>query len=225
MHRILPRLHLLTATVLVALATAGCTEGPAPESSDAGGTPAASLLAPAGQAGDTASTGDADATGAGTLTCEVYCSETRLRTANARISWIGPGMFQGGPSPAASPTAEQLQTTVFKDGYDKDLYASFSTLGDGQGLSPQAASVLPEPQMRAYDLSILAVAQPTAGPGLLAASADDPAARTSVEVEGLEPGMRYTWRIVFSTADGQETSETVTCEAPVCPADLQEATP
>ena len=221
MHRILPRLHLLTAAMLIALAATGCAEGLVPEPSEAGGAPAASLPAP----GDTEPTSDAGTAGAGTLTCEVYCSEIRLRIANARISWIGPGMFQGGPSPAASPVAEQLQTTVFKDGYDKDLYASFSTLGDGQGLSPQAAAVLPEPQMRAYDLSILDVAQPTAGPGLLAASADDPAARTSVEVEGLEPGMRYTWRIVFSTADSQETTETVTCEAPVCPADIQEATP
>ena len=54
----------------------------------------------------------------------------------------------------------------------------------------------------------------------------DPAARTSVEVEGLEPGMRYTWRLVIETADGREISETVTCEAPVCPADMQgEAVP
>ncbi len=213
MHRILPRLHLPVAALLVALAAiSGCAEvSPEPSAADdeaaAGAQPAAALPA-----------GDADSAGAGTLTCEVYCSETRLRTANARVSWIGPGMFQGPAAASAAPVAEQLQTTVYKDGYDKDLYASFSTLGSGAGLSPQAAAVLPEPEMRAYDLSILRVAEPSP----LAASAADPAARTSVEVEGLEPGMRYTWRIVFGTEDGQQTSETVTCEAPVCPADIQE---
>ncbi len=161
---------------------------------------------------------------AGTLTCEVYCSEVRLRTANARISWIGPGMFRGAAA-AAAPAAEKLQTTVYKGGFDRDLYASFPTLGGGQALAPQAAGLLPEPEMRAYDLTIVDVGRPTAGRGLLAANADDPAARTSVEVQGLEPGMRYTWRIVTELAGGEEVSETVTCEAPVCPADIQEDAP
>ncbi len=216
MHRNLPRPHLLTTVVLLALALSGCAEGPAPDPSTADGTPAAALPATPGPSG-----GD-DAAGAGSVTCEVYCSETRLRTANARISWLGAGTFPGAASPAASAVGEQLQATVFKNGYDQDLYASFSTLGSGQELSPQAAGVLPEPEMRAYDLTILEVAEPSP----LAASIDDPAARKSVEVEGLEPGMRYTWRVVFKTADGQEISETVTCEAPVCPADIRaEVTP
>ncbi len=218
MRRTLPRLHLLIAAVLVAIAVSGCAQVRSPEPAAADAEPAAG----AEPAGAEPAGGSESASGAGTLTCEVYCSETRLRTANARISWIGPGMFQGASAASASPVAEQLQTTVYKNGYDKDLYASFSTLGSGQGLSAASASALPEPEMRAYDLQILQVAEPTAAPGELSASSEEPAARTSVEVEGLEPGMRYTWRIVFGSGGGQESSETVTCEAPVCPADIQE---
>ena len=193
MNRSSPPLPLLIVAALAALAvTVGC----------AAAQPAAD---PATDSG---------------LTCEVYCSETKLRTANARISWIGPGAVAAGPEAAA---AELLQTTVYKNGFAQDLYASFPTLGSGQEMAPEAAEALPEPEMRAYDLAILEVARPAAS-GPQAAGADDPGARTSVEVEGLEPGMRYTWRIVFETADGQ-ASETVTCEAPVCPADLQEENP
>ena len=41
-------------------------------------------------------------------------------------------------------------------------------------------------------------------------------------VEGLEPGLNYIWRVVIETDDGSLVSETVTCQAPVCPADIQE---
>lgn len=193
MKRIAPRFRLLAVTVLAALAAAG--------------------LPAAAQPPEDAS---------GSLTCEVYCSETRLRTAVARLSWISPRMFQGASPTPAGPVAEELQTTVFKNGFAKDLYARFPTLSSGEDPQPAAAAALPEPKMRAYDLEIRRVEPPTAPPGSLMPSADVPAARTTVEIEDLEPGMTYTWRIVTGTAGGQEVAETVTCVAPVCPADFRE---
>ncbi len=145
----------------------------------------------------------------GSLTCEVSCSETELRTAVARISWLGPRTPAGGG--AAGPSlAEELQTTVYKGGFDRDLYASFA-LG-GEATEPKTATDLP-----AYDLELVEVTRPAGR--LEAAAGGGGAARTTVVVEGLEPGMVYTWRLVFETAEGRMISETVTCEAPMCTAD------
>ncbi len=165
--------------------------------------------------GGTVSASDAEpAVRAADLTCEVYCSETKLRTVNAKLSWIGPSVapearpgdeLAGG----TEPVAEQLQTTVYKGGFDKDLYASF--LLSGEAAEPRPASDLP-----AYDLEVLGVERP---PELRPSGTDDEPARTTVEIEGLEPGMSYTWRVVIETAGGQEITETVTCEAPTCTAD------
>ncbi len=80
-------------------------------------------------------------------------------------------------------------------------------------MAPETASGLP-----AYDLEILEVVRPTAISETPALE-DAGEARTVIEIGGLEPGMRYTWRLVVETAGGQEISETVTCEAPVCTAD------
>lgn len=142
------------------------------------------------------------------LTCEVYCSETELRTAIARISWTGPGAS----GPAA---AEILQTTVYKGGFDRDLYASFPL---GGGAAPEA------PSLPAYDLEILEIGRPAAASGGPAPEADSEA-RTSVEIGGLEAGIKYIWRVVVETAAGRQISETVTCEAPVCTADYQPGGP
>ncbi len=196
MSRIPFRHHALAAAVLAVLpGSTGCTAAQPPPGSDGGAEPAG---------------GDAG------LTCEVYCSETRLGTANVRLSWIGPAVLAA----AAEPAAEQLQTTVYKGGFDRDLYASFPVTGETS--EPQAPSERrPAPELPAYDLKILEVQRPADSP----AARTGEAPRTTVELEGLEPGMKYTWRVVFETAAGRQVSETVTCEAPVCTADQADGGP
>jgi len=39
-------------------------------------------------------------------------------------------------------------------------------------------------------------------------------------IENLEPGVNYTWRVAIETAAGRIVSAPITCEAPVCPADI-----
>jgi hypothetical protein len=39
-------------------------------------------------------------------------------------------------------------------------------------------------------------------------------------VEGLEPGVNYTWRIAIETESGRIVSESTTIRAVVCPADM-----
>jgi hypothetical protein len=155
------------------------------------------------------------------LSCEVFCSETKLRTANARIRWTLAAPA-GGPRALGlgevANAAQRLETTVFKDGFEKGLYASFPTLEPGRRMeaAPTARSAMPT--LRAYELEVIEVEQ-SSGVRALAAGGD---LEGSTVVEGLEPGMSYTWRIVLETAGGRLVSGALTCQAPVCPADLRE---
>ena len=159
------------------------------------------------------------------VTCEVFCSETKLRTANARINWTlaaGPGGLEALGLGDMSSGEQRLETTVFKNGFDKNLYASFKTLERGTGIQPVMESAMESGTMRAYQLQIIEVERPAG----LEALTTGGAMQTGTVIEGLEPGMNYTWRVVIETDDGQMISKTVTCQAPVCPADFrEEATP
>jgi hypothetical protein len=79
-------------------------------------------------------------------------------------------------------------------------------------------------QLPALDLTIAGITRPFfegISPGeLLGAEPEDQ--ETSVVVEGLEAGVTYSWRLRLLTTEGLEVSEPVSCQAPVCPADLQE---
>lgn len=216
MHAIEQALAAAVVAVLVS-GPGGCSGGPPPAEPPLAGpapaepapaVPAPSLPAGAG-VGDPTS-GDAPTGDAMKLTCEVYCSETELRTARVRLSWIGPGRLAG---PTAAEVTEELQATVFKGGFDRDLFARIPVRGEAG--EPPAAPDLP-----ALDLEVVEVVEPSLPPGAGPAGEDDEAVRTTVEIEGLEPGTTYTWRVVVETAGGREVSETVTCVAPVCTADF-----
>lgn len=46
-----------------------------------------------------------------------------------------------------------------------------------------------------------------------------PADKSSLESEGIEPGINYYWRILTLTSNGWVPSETARCEGPICPVD------
>lgn len=149
------------------------------------------------------------------LVCEVYCSETELRTALARLRWAQvPGQ---GPEAASPPLPQRLDATVFHDGFAKDLYVSLP-LAPGQ--EPAAAvpsatvSRRGQAELRAFQIRL------AEGEPLFSAQGTRPEEdENAVVVENLEPGMSYTWRLVFAGAAGG-AAPTVTCQAPVCPADM-----
>jgi len=177
---------------------------------------------PAAPAVPTASETAATAPGSG-LKCETYCSLERRGTVNARITWRSSGVT-GGAEAAPAPRQERLETTVFSGGFERGLYASFPLLGPGQEMQEVAESQRAMPDLPAYDLRILSVergSRPEAAPGAPGQpAAPEPA--NEVVVEGLEPGLSYTWRLVVQTGPGSSVSGTVTCMAPVCPADRAE---
>jgi hypothetical protein len=152
-----------------------------------------------------------------TLTCEVYCSPTKLRTANARIRWqVAPSSDLAAAGADNLARAEQrLEATVFKNGFEKDLFISLPVVqpNSDQLAAPRVSSR--QRGLRAFQIRLADVARPQSM-DRLAAGTDEVVA----EIENLEPGMKYTWRVAIDTAARDFVSQTVTCQAPVCPADM-----
>jgi hypothetical protein len=116
---------------------------------------------------------------------------------------------------------------VVKSGFARDLYASFPMHEAAGGATPRLAASATERSggtLRAYDLRLLSVVRPhivgEAAPGTLDVAPERQ--ETSVVVEGLEPGLRYTWRVRLEGPQGWRESAPAICAAPICPADIRE---
>lgn len=154
-----------------------------------------------------------------TVTVEVFCSDTKLRTSNARIRWSMPRAALDAKGLASFAGAEQgLETTVYKNGFDKGLlvFLPVSPATSDRPVVPQAQTK--QPPVRAFQISLIEVEQPKT------ALAPEAASEMGVVVEGLEPGVNYTWRIAIDTGTGRIVSPSVTSQALVCPADLVPST-
>jgi len=147
-----------------------------------------------------------------TITCEVFCSETKLRTSNARIRWYS--TKPGAQATSLASAKQTLQATVYAQGFEKNLYVNVP-IGPG---APQQAPVAAAPDvtqrqrpLRAFQFRVLQLEQPRTS------AMDTP--ESGIVVEDIEPGMSYRWRIVAEGA-AASTSPVVVCKAVVCPADM-----
>lgn len=144
-----------------------------------------------------------------TITCEVFCSDTKLRTSNARIRWYDT-KTDAQASRAAAPRT--LQTTVFAQGFEKNLYVNVPLGADATPQTPAAAAAAQRQRpLRAFQFRVLQLEGPRAS------AADTP--ESGIVVEDLEPGMTYRWRLAADAA-GAGRSPVVVCKALVCPADM-----
>jgi hypothetical protein len=155
------------------------------------------------------------------LVCEVVCSSTKPRTAVARISWTE-GRQPGGVARAeAAARSQRLSATVFKGGFEDELYVSFRTEDVETEMLPLSAQGGVEPPVPALDVRLTDVERPPVATEAAGAAPTAPQRATAV-VEGLEAGINYYWQITTTGPTGEEVTETVRCQAPVCPADFQE---
>lgn len=149
---------------------------------------------------------------------EMFCSQTKLRTSNARIRWSVPQPAleaRGLASITAAP--QSLDVTVYKNGFEKGLMVVLP-IGPAtveRPVVPQIQASARQPQPRAFQIRLIEVQQPRAN----VAAADAPAEMTAV-VENLEPGVNYTWRIGIDAPRGRIVSPATTSQARVCPADM-----
>jgi hypothetical protein len=150
-----------------------------------------------------------------TVTVETFCSETKLRTSNARIRWSMPraGLEASGLS-SFSAAKQSLETTVYKNGFEKGLLVSVP-ISRVTPDRPVAALVQEKkPKLRAFQFSLIEVEEPKAS------IAAESGSEMGAVVEDLEPGVNYTWRIAIDTASGRIVSAPATLQAMVCPADM-----
>jgi hypothetical protein len=163
-----------------------------------------------------------------TLEVEGFCSETRLRTSNARITWRAQATVLGAGVASLDAAPQRLETTVFKGGFEKGLYVALP-IGDAVADRPIAAIAPGVPGVagaaqqtltrRAYQIRLITVNAARAS----AAAADT--SEMDAVVENLEPGVNYTWRMAVDVAAGRIVSPLVSLRALVCPADMVEPPP
>ena len=146
---------------------------------------------------------------------EPYCSETKLRTSNARIRWSLPKeALEAHRLTTLAGSRQSLEATVYKDGFEKGLMVSVP-LTQASTEHPLSALIQEKkPKQRAFQFSVIGFEQAKEG-----ATAQGGAVMSAI-VEGLEPGVSYTWRIAIETESGRITSEPTTSRASICPADM-----
>jgi len=144
---------------------------------------------------------------------EDFCSPTKLRTANARIHWrVSADALATARINSLSTARQSLQATVYNQGFEKGLFVSLP-LTQATPDRPLAARAPDRmSKLRAFQFSLIQVEQPKA--------AAENSTEMAAVVEGLEPGVDYTWRIAIETDSGRLVSVPTTSEAVVCPADM-----
>jgi hypothetical protein len=152
------------------------------------------------------------------LSADVFCSETKLRTANVRVQWsLSPGA-RSKIGPALLGAAKQsLDTTVFAGGFEKGLYVTLPVPASTppKPVPPVALPNAPGRQtpLRAYQIQLIQIQPARTSP-----AADS--GEFAVVIENLEPGVNYTWRLTIETPSGKLVSGPITVQAPTCPADM-----
>jgi hypothetical protein len=134
------------------------------------------------------------------LQVQTDCSRTKARTPLAVVSWNAPAAAQG---------LQRVDLTVYKQGFDKDIYSMVWPLERGQNPRPSSAAKL---LGRPADGSLGAHVE------TVAFEADT--GRATVTFEGLEPGLLYLWRVCRLTERGWVPGQMARASAPACPADL-----
>jgi hypothetical protein len=149
------------------------------------------------------------------LECKTYCSDVKLRTPIAELTWPA--------SATASLERQGLEVTVYKNGFERGLSARLLVVRQGEKFSLQrAAAAVSSSAQRVPGLDkLVVVGVRTRSMRLRASSVNT----ITVQVEGLEPGLNYYWRVLSNTSGtnwvANRAYQTVRCQAPVCPADMQ----
>jgi hypothetical protein len=167
------------------------------------------------------------------VTCRTYCSDevkplagdddVRPRRASvAEITWRVSGA-QVLPRDVETRAAQNaIEVTVYSDGFSRRRFASLFSVREGQTFRMEGNQDMNTRIPGLDRLTILNVRPVRAG-NPADSTFDGPSNKAAAEIEGLEPGLNYFWRIATAAGDRKMTSEVVMCQAPTCPVDLQPA--
>lgn len=159
----------------------------------------------------------------GDMQCVSYCSTVRPGNTVMEVKWRVANRLLNETELRSEIQQQGLEVTVYSEGFERGLFAAVAALKPkalfrartrGDGLTP-AVQVHNRKIPGLENLSIIDVAtrspQPPQPLRLMPAIADT-AEWVTIRLEGLDPGMEYTYRV----RGGQSV---VTCQAIVCPVD------
>jgi hypothetical protein len=159
------------------------------------------------------------------LHCAVHCHEEKLRTGVATISWVAPqGRAGAAALSAGGAEAPKVDVTVFADGFAQGNYVTFDRFGGDTRPTPATPPTGlggERRELRAFDLRIDSSSTGASAAGTMPSgfAAPSDSESVSVEIENIEPGVLYSFRLRPPASD---EALIVACEAPVCPADIRE---
>lgn len=132
--------------------------------------------------------------------CRTYCSEIKLRTGIALLTWS---------SNERAFSNQRIDVTVYTNGFRDHVYTILWPIKTYQKF--QTSSLVKLPDRDDNQRLFLTVGQ---------VDFDQKSGRVSVELEGLEPSINYFWRVLALTKKGWVPSQTIDGAGPICPADM-----
>ena len=135
------------------------------------------------------------------ITCETGCTKNKIRVGFVKLSWEGLMI---------RPKESNIELTVYPEGFERGYFATFAPLVDDPEVLPTSSSE-EIAHFRAFHIRIVKV--------FYAANEEF---ITGVVIEGLEVNLDYKLRLNTRTEDGSLQSNTVVCQAVVCPGDFDE---
>lgn len=154
------------------------------------------------------------------FSCRTYCSQDKLRTGVAQLSWsAGKKSVLG---------KQSLQATIYKNGFKNRSFLLFELDAinlqtrekEKQPMVPPIVSVKGMKELRSSKVFLTKYSRKVTVKGLKNNMVDNGEGSLAL-IENLEPGLVYRFRLISETDKGWVTGEDVTCNAPVCPADMK----
>jgi len=138
------------------------------------------------------------------LQCRITCSVDQPGVPVAELTWSSPR-----DNRLKGLAAQQVHATVYKDGFEKGNHVVVEPTGAGQEFQPAARGKKLPPGLKL---------RTTAVEGAVTRGREPPS-RTTIKVEGLEPGLNYFWRVSSRAGSQVVNTGAVRCKVPVCPVD------
>lgn len=154
---------------------------------------------------------------------EAYCSPTKPGTALVELKWRVSNRRMSQPELSARAAQQDVEVTVYRDGFERGLFARLPSVAPRARftVAPQAATAGQAiPGLAKLTVTDVVTSRDTNRPDrmrLFSPAADD-TEFVVTQIEGLEPGLNYYWRLP-SVVDGQRP--VVTSAGPVCPVDYR----
>lgn len=202
----------LVVGAICTLVFAGCGGGgqdpaPSPPSAAAAGAAGPAALAPGGT----------QSAVAGDLVCQTYCSSVEPGTPVAEVRWVVSTQPASGANLRVLAGQQNVEAAVNEDGFERGRFVRLASASPQARFAPTGQPNAP-PLPGLGNLNVLAVASSQDSPGALRLATPSEGGRENVvvQVQGLQPGMNYYWRVRPPT---QGEAQVVMCRAPICPAD------